>query len=164
MKQRVGIRVFGNGQIKGVKYKLVIVATAHGERDNTFVFNVEDCAQIQFFIISVLEFCDVGQPLLVKLFCREITVQNILRRNFRRRTPVLRTLPADDSFQAHQSGKTVYTLVIVTGLVSGVQFVCQSPVSIYPVEFSVEITKLVKQIFVLIFAGTLVTVEPFVIG
>jgi len=61
-------------------------------------------------------------------------------------------------------GKTVYTLVVVTGLISGVQFVCQSPVSIYPVEFSVEITKLVKQSFVLILAVTLAAVEPFVIG
>lgn len=164
MKQRVNIRVFRNGQIKGVKYELVIVASPHGERDNASVFEVEDCAQIQFFIISVLEFCDVGQPLLVKLFCCEITVQNILRRNFRGRTPVLRTLPADDGFQAHQSSKTVYTLVIVTGRVSGVQFVCQSSVSIYPVEFSVEITKLMKKIFVLILAGTLAAVEPFVIG
>jgi hypothetical protein len=74
MKQRVGIRVFGNGQIKGVKYKLVIVATTYGERDNTFVFEVEDCAQIKLGIISVLKFCDVGQPLLVKIFCCKVTV------------------------------------------------------------------------------------------
>ena len=47
---------------------------------------------------------------------------------------------------------------------SGVQFVCESSVSIYPVEFSVEITKLVKKIFVLILAVTLAAVEPFVIG
>jgi len=80
VKHRVGIRVFGNGQIKGVKYKLVIVVTAYGERDNAFVFEVQDCAQIQLCIISILKFCDVGQPLLVELFSLEITVQNIFRR------------------------------------------------------------------------------------
>ena len=74
VKQWVSIRVFRNGQIKGVKYEMVIVASPHGERDNASIFEVEDCAQIQFFIISVLEFCDVGQPFLVKLFCCEITV------------------------------------------------------------------------------------------
>lgn len=164
MKQRVSIGVFRNGQIKGFKHELVIVASSHGERDNASVFEVKDCAQIQFFIISVLEFCDVGQPFLVKLFCCEITVQNILRCNFRSRPLVLRTLSADDGVQVNQSGKTIYTLVIVTGFVSGVQFICQSPISIYSVEFSVEITKLVKKIFVLILAGTLAAVEPFVIG
>lgn len=65
VKQRVSIRVFGNGQIKGVKCQLVIVAAAHGERDNPFVFEVEDCTQIELGIISILKFCDVGQPLLV---------------------------------------------------------------------------------------------------
>jgi hypothetical protein len=61
-------------------------------------------------------------------------------------------------------GKTVYTLVVVAGLVSGVQLICQSPVSIYPVKFRIEITKLVKQISVLILTGTFAAMEPFVIG
>lgn len=83
MEQRVSVRVFGNGQIKGVECELVVVASPHGERNNASVFEVENCAQIQLFIISVLEFCDVGQPLFVSLFRRKITVQNVLRRNFR---------------------------------------------------------------------------------
>ena len=94
----MGIRVFGNGQIKGVKYELVIVVAAHSKRDNTFVFKIEDCAQIQLCIISVLKFCDVGQPLLINLFSPKITVQDVLRRNFRGGTLVLRTFPADDGF------------------------------------------------------------------
>ena len=98
VKHRVGIRVFGNGQIKGVEYELVIVAAADGERDNAFVFEVEDCAQIELCIISILKICDVGQPFLVKLFSLEITVQNVFRRNFRGRALVLRTFPADDGF------------------------------------------------------------------
>jgi len=104
MEQRVGVGVFGDGQIEGVKYELIVVAPAHGERDNASVFEVENCAQIQLCIISVLEFRDVGQPLLVKLFSREITVEDVIRRDFRRRTLVLRTFSTDDSFQAHQLG------------------------------------------------------------
>jgi len=42
VKQRVSIRVFGNGQIKGVKHEPVIVVVAHGEGDNTFVFKIKD--------------------------------------------------------------------------------------------------------------------------
>lgn len=98
MKYRVGIREFGNSQIKGVKYELVIVITAQGVRDDTFILKVEDRTQIQLCIIAILKFCDICQPLFVKLFSRKITVQNVLRCNFRRRTLVLRTFPADDRF------------------------------------------------------------------
>jgi len=61
-------------------------------------------------------------------------------------------------------GKPVYTLVVVSGLISGIEFICQSPVAVYPVKFSVEISKFVKQIFVLILTGALTAVEPFIIG
>jgi len=60
--------------------------------------------------------------------------------------------------------KTVYTLVVVVGFVPGVQLICQPPVSIYAVEFRIEITKLVQQSFVLLFTGTFLAVEPFVVG
>jgi hypothetical protein len=164
MEQRVGVGVFGDGQIEGVKYELVVVAPAHGERDDTLIFEVENGAQIHFCVISIPEFRDIGQPLLIKLCSREITVQNVLRRDFRRGTQVLRAFSADDSFQAYQMGKTVYTLVIVAGLVSGVQFIGKSPIPICSVEFSVKITELVKQNLVLTLAGTLAAVEPLVVG
>lgn len=164
MKQRAGIGVFGNGQIEGVKNELVIVAPAYGKRDNTFVFKVENGAQIQLGVISALEFRNVGQPFFVKFFSREITAQDVIRRDFRCRMPVLRAFSANDSFQAYHLGKTVYALVIVTGLVPIVQFIGKPPVSISPVEFGVKITELVKQVLVLPLAVTLAAMEPFIIG
>jgi len=61
-------------------------------------------------------------------------------------------------------GKTVYTLVVVIGLVSSIQFVSQPPVPIGSIEFGIEITKLVDQVLVLTLPSTLATVKPFVIG
>lgn len=44
MKQRMGIRIFGDGQIKGVKDELVVVAPANGKRNDTLVLEVENSA------------------------------------------------------------------------------------------------------------------------
>lgn len=44
MKQRMGVRISGDGHIKGVENELVVVVSANGKRDDTFVFEVKDSA------------------------------------------------------------------------------------------------------------------------
>lgn len=39
-----------------MEYKLVIVAFAHGEGNNAVILEVENGAQVQFFVVALLEF------------------------------------------------------------------------------------------------------------
>jgi hypothetical protein len=44
MKQRMGVEISRDRQIKGGKNELVIIAPANGNRDDTFVLQVENSA------------------------------------------------------------------------------------------------------------------------
>lgn len=73
-----------DGGVKGVKNKLVIIAVTYGIGNNTLIFEIENCAEVQLAIISILKLRNIREPLLIEPFGGKIVVQDILRRYLRR--------------------------------------------------------------------------------
>lgn len=52
-------------------------------------------------VLSILKFGDVGKPFLVGILGREITVQEVLRRDLRSAFNIVLPLSSDDRLKAH---------------------------------------------------------------
>lgn len=81
--------------------------------NNTSVVKVKDCREIKFLHLGtnvILKFRNVGKPLFKWNCCLEISIQNVLGSNFRRRFHIIRTFSANDGFKSKYAHNSVYSL------------------------------------------------------
>lgn|GEM_PF-1286238 len=165
-QSRLNVRDFVQcGKIKGVKYQLIVVASADGKGNNISPFEIENSAEIQLLAAAaVLHFRHIGEPLLIRLLGCEVSIKDVFCSYLRRGTLVFRILATNNGFQPHKLCKPVKSLVIVTRAISGIVFVRQPPIAIYAVKFCVKCTYFVQECCVFKLPMALFSTLPLVIA
>lgn len=81
MKKRVRLWISTNGLVKGLIDKGIIVAVTHHIGNNSSVIKVQDGTQIELMYLNAFipfELSYIGKPFLVRLFCIELAVQEVV--------------------------------------------------------------------------------------
>ena len=77
MNQGLCIGIFLQGEIKGCKYEMVVVAPSYGIGNDIIGFQVKNSAEVEFLPIAIGHFCNICEPFFVCVFCTKVSGQYV---------------------------------------------------------------------------------------
>ena len=167
VEQGMCIRIDLDCLVKGLEdQRIVIVLTEHIGHDAP-VTEIQNGAQIEFVDLGSLiplEFCYIGEPLLIGLCSMELPVQKILSKILRvLRLSGITVVVLDCGADIPGPADTEYPLVIDMDTVVMAQVVIEPPIALVR-AFRVDLFDLVRKAFILHYPAALLSGSPFVIS
>ena len=168
MEQGMCVRIGLNCLVKGFENQRIIVALTKRIGHDAPVTEIQNGAQIEFVYLSSLiplEFCYIGEPLLVGLCSIKLPVQKILSKILRILRPPGTSAVVVFHGRAYISGSAdaEHSLVIDVDTMVMAQVVIEPPVALIW-AFLVDLFNLVRKAFVLRSSPAQFSGCPFVVG
>lgn len=138
VKQRMGAGVGHNRSVKGVKNKLIVVGLAQCIRNDAFVMEIKDRAQVCFLPVEEFEFCDVCQPFFIGPVCRKCSVQYVFSGNARFRHNIVLLLSAYHGLYVHAFHQAVNPFVVVVPFEPAVHIQRHTAITVDAFYFAVQ--------------------------
>ena len=138
VKQRMGAGVGSHRSVKGVKNKLIVVGSAQRIRNDAFIMEIKDRAQVRFLPVVKFEFCDICQPFLIGTICRKFSVQYVFSGNKRFRHDIVLLLSAYHGLHVHAFHQAVNPLVVVVPFEPAVHIQRHTAITVDAFYFAVQ--------------------------
>lgn len=145
VKQRMGAGVGPHRSVKGVKNKLIVVGSAQCIRNDAFVMEIKDRAQVCFLPVEEFEFCDVCQPFFIGPVCRKCSVQYVFSGNARFRHDIVLLLSAYHGLHVHAFHQAVNPFVVVVPFEPAVHIQRHTAITVDAFYFAVQTDDLFQQ-------------------
>ena len=131
--------------VKGVKNKLIVVGLAQRIRNDAFIMEIKDRAQVRFLPVVKFEFCDICQPFFIGSVCRKCSVQYVFSGNARFRHDIVLLLSAYHGLHMYTFHQAVNPLVVVVSFEPAVHIQRHTAITVDAFYFAVQTDDLFQQ-------------------
>lgn len=145
VKQRMGAGVGAHRSVKGVKNKLIVVGLAQCIRNDAFVMEIKNRAQVCFLPVEEFEFCDVCQPFFIGSVCRKCSVQYVFSGDTRFQHGIVLLLSAYHGLHVHAFHQAVNPFVVVVPFEPAIHIQRHTAITVDAFYFAVQTDDLFQQ-------------------